>query len=250
MLIDRIDVYYVSLPLIYPWRTAYGEDHAVDSVLIRMESDGHEGWGETTPLKAPAYSPESTMSAYHTITEFIAPLLVGKSFDTADELLAAYKWIKGNPFAKAGPEVAWWVLKANMEGVPLHQLLGGSFRKVDAGADFGVQDSIDMLLEKIQGAVDDGFKRVKLKVRPGWDLEMLQAVRAAFPHQTFHIDCNSGYALDDLNFFKQVDKLGLAMIEQPLYHNDLLEHAELQRQIATPVCLESRLHRYAPLNGH
>ena len=241
MQIDRIDVYYVSLPLIYPWRTAYGEDYAVDSVLVRMESGGYEGWGETTPLKAPAYSPESTMSAYHTITEFIAPLLVGKSFDTADELLAAYRWIKGNPFAKAGPEVAWWVLKANMEGVPLHQLLGGSFRKVDAGADFGVQDSIDMLLEKIQGAVDDGFKRVKLKVRPGWDLEMLRAVRAAFPHQTFHIDCNSGYTLDDLDFFKRVDELGLAMIEQPLYHYDLLEHAELQRQIETPVCLDESI---------
>ena len=241
MRIDRIDVYYVSLPLIYPWRTAYGEDHAVDSVLIRLESEGHEGWGETTPLKAPAYSPESTMSAYHTITEFIAPLLIGKTFDTPDELLAVYKWIKGNPFAKAGPEVAWWVLKANMEGAPLHQLLGGSFRKVDAGADFGVQDSIDMLLEKIQGAVDDGFKRVKLKVRTGWDLEMLQAVRTAFPHQTFHIDCNSGYTLDDLDFFKEVDKLGLAMIEQPLYYYDLLEHAELQRQIETPVCLDESI---------
>ena len=225
MQIDRIDVYYVSLPLIYPWRTAYGEDYAVDSVLVRMESEGYEGWGETTPLKAPAYSPESTMSAYHTITEFIAPLLVGKTFDTADELLDAYRWIKGNPFAKAGPEVAWWVLKANMEGVPLHQLLGGSFRQVDAGADFGVQDSIDMLLDKIQGAVDDGFKRVKLKVRPGWDLEMLQAVRAAFPRQTFHIDCNSGYTLDDLDFFKRIDELELAMIEQ----------------IETPVCLDESI---------
>ena len=136
--------------------------------------------GRDHTAEGPAYSPESTMSAYHTITEFIAPLLVGKSFDTADELLAAYRWIKGNPFAKAGPEVAWWVLKANMEGVPLHQLLGGSFRKVDAGADFGVQDSIDMLLEKIQGAVDDGFKRVKLKVRPGWDLEMLRGGPRSF----------------------------------------------------------------------
>ncbi len=241
MRIDRIDVYYVSLPLIYPWRTAYGEDAAVHSVLVRMGSDEYVGWGETTPLKAPAYSPESTMSAYHTIAEFIAPVLVGQTFDTADELLAVYNWIKGNPFAKAGPEIAWWMLKASMEGAPLHKLLGGTFRKVDAGADFGIQDSIDMLLEKIQGAVDNGFKRVKLKVRPGWDLEMLQAVRASFPQQTFHIDCNSGYTLDDIGFFKGVDKLGLAMIEQPLYHNDLLEHAELQKRIETPVCLDESI---------
>ena len=238
MRIDRIDVYYVNLPLVYPWRTAYGEDDAVHSVLVRMASGEHVGWGETTPLKAPAYSPESTISAYHTITDFIAPSLVGREFETASELLGAYSWIKGNPFAKAGPELAWWMLKANIEEKPLHQLLGGTFQKVDAGADFGVQDSIDMLLDKIQGAVDSGFKRVKLKVRPGWALEMLQAVRGAFPEQIFHIDCNSGYTLNDIDFFKKVDKLRLAMIEQPLYHTDLLDHAELQQQIETPVCLD------------
>ena len=241
MRIDRVDVYYVSLPLIYPWRTAYGEDAAIHSILVRMESDGREGWGETTPLKAPAYSPETAMSVYHTIAEFIAPLVVGGTFETADELLDVYSWIKGNPFAKAGTEIAWWMLKANTEGKPLHELLGGNFRSVEAGADFGVQDSIDMLLAKIQEAVDSGFKRVKLKVRAGWDLEMLRAVRAAFPQQTFHIDCNSGYTLDDIDFFREVDKLELAMIEQPLHHTDLLEHAELQKQIQTPVCLDESI---------
>ena len=112
--------------------------------------------------------------------------------------MSAYSWIKGNPFAKAGPEIAWWMLQANIQNKPLHELIGGEFRKVEAGADFGVQDSIDMLLEKIQSAVDDGFKRVKLKVRPNWDLDMLQVVCSTFPQQTFHIDCNSGYSLDDI----------------------------------------------------
>ncbi|SVD14437.1 uncharacterized protein METZ01_LOCUS367291, partial [marine metagenome] len=211
MRIDRIDVYYVELPLIYPWRTAYGEDAAIDSVLVRMVSGQHVGWGESTPFKAPAYSPETAMSVYHTITEFIAPALVGREFETADRLLDTCKWIKGNPFAKAGPEIAWWLLKADMQKVPLYHLLGGTFRDVEAGADFGVQDSIDMLLEKIEGAVNDGFKRVKLKVRRGWDLDMLQVVCCTFPRQTFHIDCNSGYTLDDIDFFKKVDELGLAM---------------------------------------
>ena len=241
MRIDRIDVYYVELPLIYPWRTAYGEDAAIDSVLVRMVSGQHVGWGESTPFKAPAYSPETAMSVYHTITEFIAPALVGQEFETADRLLDTCKWIKGNPFAKAGPEIAWWLLKADMQKVPLYHLLGGTFRDVEAGADFGVQDSIDMLLEKIEGAVNDGFKRVKLKVRRGWDLDMLQVVCCTFPRQTFHIDCNSGYTLDDIDFFKKVDELGLAMIEQPLYHNDLLDHAELQKQIGTPVCLDESI---------
>jgi len=241
MKIDRIEVYYVSLPLIYPWRTAYGEDPDVHSVLIRLVSGEDEGWGESTPLRAPTYSPETAQSVYHLITEFMAPLLVGRQIESPEEILETFKWFKGNPFAKAGAEIAWWDLAARMEGRPLHELLGGSFHRVDAGADFGIQDSYDMLLAKIQTAVDDGFKRVKLKVRPGWDLEMLKIVRDAFPRQIFHIDCNSGYSLADLDFFKQIDKLGLAMIEQPLFHTDLLDHAELQKQIETPVCLDESI---------
>jgi O-succinylbenzoate synthase len=137
--------------------------------------------------------------------------------------------------------MAWWNLDAEIKGKPMHELLGGSFRNVDAGADYGVQDSHDMLLEKIQGACDQGFKRIKLKVKRGWDLKMLKIVRSTFPKMTFHIDCNSGYTLDDLGLFKEIDKLGLAMIEQPLFHTDLLEHAELQKQLDTPVCLDESI---------
>ena len=241
MKIDRIDVHYISIPFVYPWRTAYGSDPDLHSVLVRMTSGDYVGWGEASPLKAPTYSPESAISVFHTISDFIAPAIVGREFLTADDLLAAYNWIKGNPMAKAGPEIAWWMLKAEMEGKPLHELLGGAFRDVEAGADFGIQDSFDMLLEKLQGAVDRGFKRIKLKAGRGWDLEMLRAVRSTFPKQTFHIDCNSGYTLDDLDLFKEIDKLGLAMIEQPLFHTDLLEHAELQRQIETPICLDESI---------
>jgi len=241
MRIDRIDVYYIRIPFVYPWRTAYGSDPDLHSVLVRMISGEYAGWGEASPLKAPTYSPESAMSVFHNIGEFLAPAIVGRDFETPEELLHAYHWIKDNPMAKAGPEIAWWMLKAEMEGKPLHELLGGTFRKVEAGADFGIQDSIDMLLEKMQGAVDRGFKRIKLKAGRGWDLEMLRAVRSTFPTQTIHIDCNSGYTLDDLPLFKEIDKLGLAMIEQPLFHTDLTDHAELQRQIETPVCLDESI---------
>jgi O-succinylbenzoate synthase len=241
MRIDAVEVYHVALPLIYPWRTAYGEDDAIHSVLVKMVSGPYEGWGETTALRAPTYSPETAMSVYHVISEFLAPLLVRRDIERAEDLLDIFKWFKGNPFAKAGPEIAWWSLKAEMEGRPLHELIGGRFRKVDAGADFGIQDSYDMLLEKIQEACDKGFKRIKLKVRPGWDLEMLKLVRSTFPGQTFHIDCNAGYTLDNIDLFKKIDRLGLAMIEQPLFHTDLLEHAELQKQIETPVCLDESI---------
>ncbi|MBI2951230.1 o-succinylbenzoate synthase, partial [bacterium] len=204
----------------------------------RMTSGDCEGWGETTPFFAPTYSPETASTVFVLNQEVFCPALVGRDFETAEDLLDALKVFKGNPFAKAGPESAWWDLKARREGQPLHRLLGGERKVVDAGSDFGVQDTLDMLLQKIQGAIDRGFKRTKLKVRPGWDLEMLKLVRSTFPRHTFHIDCNSGYALSDLPFFRAVDRLGLAMIEQPLFHRDLLDHAELQRQLDTPVCLD------------
>ena len=241
MKIEGMEVFQVALPLVYPWRTAYGEDPEIYSVLVRLTSKGLEAWGETSPLKAPTYSPETAGGVFRIITEFIAPQLVGRDIDSAAELLDLIGWIKGNPFAKAGPETAFWVLQAKAKGLPLHRLLGGESRPVAAGADFGIQDSIDMLLEKIQGAVDRGHPRVKLKVKHGWDLDMLKAVRQTFPDTVFHIDCNSGYSLDDLPFFREVDQLGLAMIEQPLFHTDLLDHAALQKQIDTPVCLDESI---------
>jgi o-succinylbenzoate synthase len=241
MQIDRIEIYHVRLPLIYPWKTAYGEDADIHSCLFRMLSGEHEGWGETTPFFAPTYSPETASTVFVLNQEVFCPLLIGREFETAADLLAALAVFKGNPFAKAGPESAWWDLKARAEGQPLGRLLGAERQTVDAGSDFGVQDTLDMLLQKIQGAVDAGFKRTKLKVRPGWDFDMLQVVRGAFPRHTFHIDCNSGYSLDDLPFFKRVDRLGLAMIEQPLFHRDLHDHAELQRQLETPVCLDESI---------
>ncbi len=241
MRIDRLEVYYVALPLIYPWKTAYGEDADIHSVLVRMFSRDQEGWGETTPFVAPTYSPETASSAFFLITEIFGPQVVGKEWESASALRNHLSVFKGNPFAKAGIEIAWWNLEAKIRKMPLHRLLGGKDRFVEAGQDFGVQDSIDMLLANIEKAVRQGFKRIKLKARPGWDLEMLQPVRSAFPRMTFHIDCNSGYRLDHLSFFKKVDKLGLAMIEQPLFHDDLIEHAELQRQIETPICLDESI---------
>ena len=241
MRIDRIEIYYVSLPLIYPWKTAYGEDADIHSVLFRLISGDYHGWGESTPFFAPTYSPETASTVFVLNQEVFCPRLVGRDFESADALLDDLNLFKGNPFAKAGPEAAWWDLKARMDGQPLGRLFGIQNSRVEAGSDFGVQDTLDMLLEKIQGAIDHGFKRTKLKVRPGWDLEMLRLVRSTFPRHTFHIDCNSGYSLEDLPFFKQVDKLELAMIEQPLFHRDLIDHAELQAQLETPICLDESI---------
>ncbi|HHW32104.1 MAG TPA: o-succinylbenzoate synthase [Clostridiaceae bacterium] len=238
MRIDRIEVYYVKNPMISPWRTAYGEDADIYSILVKMCSDEHSGWAEASPLFAPTYSPEFAYGVYHLVCKMFAPLIIGKDIESAQEINNILSVFKGNPFAKSALEMAWWVLKANMEKKPLHKLLGGSSDEVEVGADFGITDNIDELLVKIQGAVSAGFKRVKLKVKPGKDIDVLREVRKNFPNHTFHIDCNSGYTLDDLPLFKEIDKFGLAMIEQPLYHMDLIDHAKLQKAIETPICLD------------
>jgi O-succinylbenzoate synthase len=164
-------------------------------------------------------------------------MVLKKEFDTAEDINRTLAGIKGNPFAKSSVEIAWWTLESKMKAVPLHELLGGTFHEVDAGADFGVQDRLDTLLEMIDGAVQSQFPRIKLKAMHGWDTKMLDAVRSTFPKTVFHIDCNSGYTLDD-PLFRVIDKYHLAMIEQPLYHLDLLDHAKLQTRLETPICLD------------
>lgn len=241
MYIDSIDVYYVTHPLIEPWTTAYGSDPVIHSVMVKMTSGNECAWSESTPFLAPTYSPECAFGAYYVASEFLAPLVLHKNFDTAKELNDAMAVIKGNPFAHAAIEIAWWTLQSKITKTPLHTLLGGSDDEVDVGADFGRQPSIDILLERIDGAIKSGFKRIKLKAMPGWDLNMLEAVRGTFPKFTFHIDCNSGYTLNDLDLFKKIDKLGLAMIEQPLFHADIVDHAKLQKVLDTPICLDESI---------
>ena len=242
MLIDRLDVHYVVMPLLYPWRTAYGEDADIHSVLIKLTTpDGVEAWSESTPFFAPTYLPESAGSVFYHVSEVFGPYIVGREYDTAADLITRLQVFKGNSFAKAAIEIGWWTLQSRITGEPLHRLLGGQTRDVVAGADFGIQDSFDMLVGNIQKAVDAGFPRVKLKVGPGWDLDMLKVVTSTFPATTFHIDCNSGYSLDDLPFFKAIDGMGLAFIEQPLHHTDILDHSELAKQIETPICLDESI---------
>lgn len=241
MRIDRVELYHVKVPLIHPFRTSFGEEVIIHSVLVKMASRDEYSWGETTPLKTPRYSPEWAGGAFALMKEFLAPQIVGQNIESADELLQLLRRFKGNPFAKAGLEIAWWVLKAKMNGKPLHRLLGGESHPVEVGADFGVQDSIDVLLKKIQRAIDEGYPRVKLKFRLGWDVNMLKAVRDVFPDYTFHIDCNAAFTLKHLDLFKKIDRFELAMIEQPLQHTDLIDHAELQRHIETPICLDESI---------
>lgn len=242
MRIDKLDVYQVAMPLIYPWRTAYGEDPNCHAVLVKATSSEYEAWSESTPLCfGPTYMPETATSVFYNISEFFGPHVVGIDYDTADDLNQRLKIFKGNNFAKAAIEICWWTLHSTMTHTPLHRILGGKSQDIVVGADFGIQDSIDMLLGNIQQAVDSNFPRIKLKIAKGWDLDMLRAVKSTFPNVLFHVDCNCGYTLDDLQFFKAIDNMELAFIEQPLDYVDVIDHAKLARQIQTPICLDETI---------
>jgi O-succinylbenzoate synthase len=241
MKIDRIELFHVAMPLIYPWRTAYGEDAAIHSVLCRMTSGSVAGWGESAPFAAPCYSPEWAGGLFAVNRDWLAPALLGQTINSGIELQERLSLYKGNPFAKAVLDTAWWSLQSIISGKPLHTLLGADRNEIPVGADFGVMDSIDDLLTGVGQAIDDGFPRVKLKFRPGWDISILEAVRHQHPGDVFHIDCNSGYRLSDLKMFQDIDRFNLAMIEQPLQHDDVNDHAMLQSKIETPVCLDESI---------
>ena len=241
MKINKIEIFRVSMPLIYPFRTAFGNDEAIESVLVSLSSGGVTGWGESACWKYPAYSPECATSQFLISRDFIAPLILGQEIISGEDLQKRLASIKGNQFAKAGFDLAWWDLFAKSLGQPLWRLLGGQNPLVDAGADFGIMETIDLLLKSVQGAVEEGYKRVKLKYRPGWELDMVAVVRQNFPNLTIHVDCNSAYTLDDLPMFKKLDRYNLAMIEQPLMHDDLIDHATLQAQLGTSICLDESI---------
>ncbi len=253
MKIEAIDVYWVKVPLAFVWRTSYADQHHTDTILVRMESEGQYAWGESCPPYVPAYSAEHTTAAFHTVREHMAPRIIGQELDSAEALLSRLAFIKGNEFARSALEIAWWVLHAKRQGLPLHRALGGERDRVPVGADFGIQESLDVLLGKIQGAIDQGFPRIKLKFRPGWDLDMVDAVRSAFPRFTFHVDCNAAYSPADTDLFRKLDRYHLAMIEQPLADDgmSLINHAELAKRIETPICLDesvqSRAHAEAAI---
>ncbi|MFQ5730362.1 MAG: o-succinylbenzoate synthase [Planctomycetaceae bacterium] len=241
MHIDRIELFHVAMPLMTPWRTAYGEDAAIHSVLCRMTSGSVDGWGESAPFAAPCYSPEWAAATFALNRDWLAPAILGRDVSTGSQLQNELAVYKGNPFAKAVLDTAWWSLNSRITGKPLHELLGATRDEVPLGADFGVMDAIDDLLQAVGKAVDDGFPRIKLKFRPGWDVTILNAVRTQHPEFPVHIDCNSGYRLSDAAMFRDIDRFHLTMIEQPLQHDDLLDHAELQKQIATPICLDESI---------
>ncbi len=243
MKIASVELIEIRLPLVHFFETSFGRTTERRIVLVRVtDSDGAEGWGECTAGEGPFYSEEWTETAWNTLKTFLAPMLIGPEIERAADVFEMMKQVRGHRMAKAALETACWDLEAKLSGIPLWQHLGGANREIPCGVSIGIQDTIDALFEKIERELSAGYQRIKIKIKPGWDVRIIEEVRARFPEIELMADANSAYTLSDATLLKSLDRFDLMMIEQPLAHDDILDHAELQRQIKTPVCLDESIH--------
>jgi len=243
VLISTVELREIRLPLIHFFETSFGRTTERSILLVRVrDADGGEGWGECTAGEGPFYCDEWTETAWSTIAKFLGGMVVGREVPGAERIWGLMRSVRGHRMAKAAIETACWDLEAKRLGLPLWKHLGGVRAEIASGVSIGIQDTPEALLEKIECELAAGYQRIKIKIKPGWDLQIVERVRERFPSISLMVDANSAYTLADVQLFRELDRFGLMMIEQPLAYDDMFDHAELQRQIATPVCLDESIH--------
>lgn len=241
--LERIELSEIEMPLNAPFETSFGSVSTRRIMIVRViDRDGAVGYGECTAPEDPFFNHESIDTAWTITSKFIGPILAQDPVGEARDVSGALAQIRGNRMAIAGVEVAIWDLEARLRGLPLWRHLGGTQETINCGVSIGLQPTLDALLEKVTTEVASGYQRIKLKIKPGQDIELVKLIRSHFPDITLSVDANSAYRLDrDVELFKRLDDFGLLMIEQPLTAGDLLDHAKLQKQIATPICLDESI---------
>lgn len=241
MNIDRIELRALRLPLVRFFETSFGRSYDRTFLLVRVEEDGAAGYGECVAEQHPYYSSETTSTAWETIEKYLAPLLIGVPIEHPRQVEAMLARVRGHRMAKAGLEMAIWDLYARQQGIPLAQALGGTRTAIASGVSIGIQDSVEELLDRIEEERAAGYQRVKIKIKPGWDVEVVERVRERFAHLPLMVDANAAYTLGDADRLRLLDPFDLLMIEQPLSEEDLRDHAVLQRQLRTAICLDESI---------
>lgn len=241
MRIERMELRLLRLPLVRFFETSFGRTAERRFVLVTVEGDGAVGRGECVADANPFYSAETTGTAWHVISEFIAPLVAGRDFAHPREIWPALQPIRGHNMAKAAVEMAAWDLFASQQGVPLWQALGGSHRRIEAGVSIGIQDSLEELVERVAIERGAGYRRVKIKIKPGWDVEPVALLRQRFGDFPLMVDANGAYRLADAATLQALDDYALMMVEQPLEYDDLRDHARLQARMRTALCLDESI---------
>ena len=247
MKIDRVELQRVKMTMREPFETSFGVELEKDFFLARIYSDGVFGIGECGASNDPFYLEETNASVYYVLKEFLIPRILNFDFKSPWDLEGVFRPVRGNYMAKAVLEAAIWDLFAKSEAQPLARYIGGTKTEIEVGISVGIQPSINSLVEKVRGYVDAGYKRVKVKIKPGYDLEPLSALREAFPDIPLMADANSAYSIEDLKLLRHLDDFDLTMIEQPLGYDDIYQHSLLAKEIATPICLDECIHKLGDL---
>ncbi|HEX5431688.1 MAG TPA: o-succinylbenzoate synthase [Bryobacteraceae bacterium] len=239
MRIDRLILREIRMPLVHFFETSFGRTTERRILLVELVSGGVSGWGEITCGENPFYNEEWTDSAWLIVRDYLAPQVLHREFASAAEVADRFAHIRGHRMARGGVEASFWDLEARLHGVSLaKQIGGGAFSEIACGVSIGIQDSVPQLLRKIETELKAGYRRIKIKIRPGWDIDVIRQLRAEYPDIPLMADANSAYTLADRDRLKCLDEFHLMMIEQPLGHDEILDHAALQAQIGTPICLD------------
>jgi O-succinylbenzoate synthase len=240
--IERLRLRLVRLPLVAFFETSFGRIYDRTFIIVHVDGDGVEGLGECVADVDPYYSPETNVTAWHVMKDFLAPLVLGRSFAHPRDVFRAFARVRGHNMAKAAIEMAVWDLAARAENARLSRLLGGTRREIASGVSIGIQDSLDELARKVEQELSAGYRRIKIKIKPGWDLSAVETVRSRFGAIPLMVDANAAYSLAQADLLASLDAFDLMMIEQPLEYEDIRDHAVLQRRIRTAICLDESIH--------
>jgi o-succinylbenzoate synthase len=239
--IEAIEVRLLRMPLVHPFETSFGRTDSRLVPLVQMHAGGVSGWGEIVAMEEPLYSYETVETTRQIIARHFAPALLTGTLSTLDDLAARLARFKGHPMARAGLELAWVDLIARLHNLPLTRMLGGTRTGVPVGVSLGIEPTLDALLARIDQHVSLGYQRIKLKIKPGWDLDVVRAARQRHPTILMSVDANAAYTLADREHLRRLDAFNLLMIEQPLEHDDLVDHAHLQQGMTTKICLDESI---------
>ena len=238
MKIESITLHHISMPLVAPFETSFGRETDRQCLLIKLQAEGLTGYGECVATRDPGYNYETAGTAWHILEEFVAPLILGQDVLDAQDFQRRVDGIRGHHLAKAGVEMALWDLLGMRDGRSLKEMFGGTRDKVEVGVSIGIQESVSALVRTVESYLEKGYRRVKIKIKPGREIEETSAVRRAYPDLRLQVDANSAYTLETAGTLKPLDDLNLLLIEQPLYEDDIWDHRKLQAEFKTPICLD------------
>ncbi|MBY0121424.1 o-succinylbenzoate synthase [Bacillus sp. S/N-304-OC-R1] len=245
MKIKEITLRHLKMRMKSPFTTSFGTMQDREFILLEAKDEnGNSGWGESVAFHSPWYNEETLKTNWHMLEDFLIPAILNKDIKHPDEVSDMFSYIRKNNMAKSTVEGAIWDLYSQEKGISLAKALGGEKTKIEVGISIGIQNTVDDLLKLIDGYVTEGYKRMKVKIKPGWDVDVMREVRKHFPHVPLMADANSAYRLEDIDQLRALDEFDLMMIEQPLASDDIIDHATLQKQINTPVCLDESIHSY------